>query len=1360
MFKRIFIFFVFVVFLSFQLTSQMTFEMKDTTVAECDGIHTDSDFKTFPAGHYDELENYTFTICPGVGATIYYTFTSFWTEGGIDTVNFYNGPSTASPFIAQYSGNLNGSLPPTIVANSGCLTITFHSDGSLEFPGWIANWNSTAPPVTAPTVNMSAIKPPTCDSNSFIIEFDRKLHCDSIVNATYSLLGNNAPNIVNVTKYSCTNDSSFYARVWLNTPFIFNCEYELIMNLNIPDICDSVYQFTIRDTFDFTTCNMLAQIVSSNDSICFGDCATVEVTNPTNCNTYTYAWSNGLPSTMGPHNVCPTVTTTYYVTVTETATGNQYYDSVRIKVLDTLDKENGISTLGTSEPPSCNDRWFRVKFDNSLPCYLLDSVTFTLTSTAGIFNVSNKIPLNCTNGFLDSVRLRLNAPFVQNCEYYLEFNLTFTDSCEGPITIIARDTFQITDCPFTLTTIYDDTVCLGSCTNLRAISSGCDGYTYLWSNGLPNSGGPFNICPTGDTTFTLQVTEISTGLVLNDTITIKYIDPTINPVSPICIGDPSINLSAQTAGGSWSGNGITNSSLGTFDPSSAGAGTHSIIYSINSCTDTVQITVIQVNARSNRNWCASGIPRNLPNGLPVGGVWSGTYVNSATSQFTPTVYGNFTAYYTVNGCTDSINIFVDTIAFGYDTDTICGSSPPFNIPFTPPGGNWSGTGITSGANGTFDPSLASNGSNLVNYFYKGCRDTVNIVVVAVNAGPDTNACPSQSPFNLATGFPAGGIWSGTGITNTAMGTFNPGATIGNWTDTVFYTFGGCPDSLIVDVIQTNISADTLFTCPSQDSIPINSITGLNVNPNYGIWSGNGVQIHGGVYYLYPRFLGNGYHTIFYDKNTCQDSVIIGIYPDSLSYQDTTICSTHPSFKLDSINNMPGATWTGTGITNSSTGEFDPSVSGNGTHTITYNTIGGVCNKTIDVTVYQFVAANITFPDTVCYTNANTPITVVPAAGTWSGTGNYNQTTGVFNPAVAGTGSHQVIYTFGTGVCQTSDTKNIWVRDSLTISLTASPDSICLGSSSTLTGLASGGNPSPNYQYTWSHTASTSNSDIVSPNTTTQYILTLNDGCSDPSSDTVTVTVLEVIPNLITSPIQCFGNLGFATYDLTQKPIYNFNWTNPPSTADTVFAMGFDSVFLTVSNNYGCSVDTFMVIPSYADINADFDLNPDIFPKCLSSDNKTLVVTDRSTGAVTGSWDFDDGNVLPYIPSNSSETNTYADGGNYTITLIVKNNGPCYDTLTKDICVSDQVFFIADIFSPNGDGINDILYVRSFEAEKLIFRVFDRWGKLVFESTDVDNGWDGTYQGKKLESGVYFYSVEMTITSGEEFLEKGDVTLKR
>ena len=1340
------------------LLSQQTFPMKDTTVVECDGIHTDSDLKTFPSGHYLANEDYTFSICPGTGATIYYTFTSFHTESLIDSVTFYNGPDTTSPRIGTYSGNLNGALPPTIVANSGCLTITFKSDGVLEFPGWIANWVSTAPPVLEPKLEVSSLAPPTCDSTSFLIEFDQNIHCDSITSATSRIIGFNAPNIVNVSKVGCVNDSSRFARIWLDSAFIYNCEYQLEMEINIPDICDSVYSFTILDTFDFTNCDISATLSATYDSICFGDCANIEVTTPSTCNTYSYNWSNGLPSTPGPHSVCPTITTTYSVLVTETTSGKTFNDSVTIKVLDTVEKDYQIS-VNSSEPPQCNDQFFIVKLSNPLRCDLLDSAIFTLTSSAGSYMVTNVYPLSCTNNVLDSVRLRINPSFTRNCDYILNFNLNFIDSCEGAVSITARDTFQITDCSFTLRTVYNDTLCYSNCTSVRAVASGCSGYSYNWSNGLPNSSGPFSICPIGDTTFYVTVTELSTGLVLIDTIEIKSIDPTIASVSPLCSYDTAFNLVASTLGGTWSGIGIIDPSAGTFDPNSAGAGTHLITYQLNSCQDTIIILVTSAEAGPDLNLCASGIPVNLTTGTPTGGIWGGTYVSTTLGSFTPTIHGNFTSYYNVNGCVDSLNVLVDTISFAFETDTLCSNSAPIYIPFSPIGGSWSGSGIISASSGIFSPSTANNGSNLVSYFYKGCRDTVNMVINTVSAGIDTNSCPSQSAFNLSPGIPSGGVWNGTGVSS--IGLFTPATLSGNWNTNLVYSYRGCSDSIQMQVVQTNIIPDTIFLCPSLDSLLVRSISTLLTEPNYGSWSGTGIQTFGTQHYIYPRNLGHGFHTIFYDKNSCQDSVTIAIYPDTLTITDTTVCSTQTAFMLDPVNNMAGAIWQGTGITNSQTGMFDPSVAGVGTHIITYQTQGNVCNKIISVTVYQFVTAAITLPDTFCFATNSITIPAIPSGGTWSGTGNYNQTTGTLNPALAGPGMHQIIYSYGSGVCRTSDEKNIVVRDSILADLTSSADTICLGNSVNLVGFASGGFPSPSYSYSWSHSLANTNTLTESPISTTQYIFTVNDGCSNPNSDTVNVVVLSITPTLITNPISCFGELGFASYDLTQKSIYTVNWTRPVSLADTIIGTVKDSVFLTISNRFGCSLDTFMVMPGYDFLQANFTMNPDIYPRCLSSEEKTVIVTDGSVGVTQGFWDFGDATTpLPYTIGNSIETHTYSGGGTFTVSLVVKNTGPCFDTLTRDLCVSEIPFFIADIFSPNGDGMNDFLYVRSSEAEKIEFLVFDRWGKLLFESDDVNIGWDGTYKGRKAEEGVYFFSVKMTLISGEEVLEKGDITLIR
>lgn len=82
------------------------------------------------------------------------------------------------------------------------------------------------------------------------------------------------------------------------------------------------------------------------------------------------------------------------------------------------------------------------------------------------------------------------------------------------------------------------------------------------------------------------------------------------------------------------------------------------------------------------------------------------------------------------------------------------------------------------------------------------------------------------------------------------------------------------------------------------------------------------------------------------------------------------------------------------------------------------------------------------------------------------------------------------------------------------------------------------------------------------------------------------------------------------------------------------------------------------------------------------------------------------------------------------------------------------------FTPNGDGNNDILYVRSTSISSIrMFRVFDRWGAMVFETTDMADGWDGTHDGRPMNPGVFVYYVEaLCPLNGSTILKKGNVTL--
>ncbi|MBI5218967.1 MAG: gliding motility-associated C-terminal domain-containing protein [Bacteroidia bacterium] len=104
-----------------------------------------------------------------------------------------------------------------------------------------------------------------------------------------------------------------------------------------------------------------------------------------------------------------------------------------------------------------------------------------------------------------------------------------------------------------------------------------------------------------------------------------------------------------------------------------------------------------------------------------------------------------------------------------------------------------------------------------------------------------------------------------------------------------------------------------------------------------------------------------------------------------------------------------------------------------------------------------------------------------------------------------------------------------------------------------------------------------------------------------------------------------------------------------------------------------------------------------------------------------------------------------------------------DTVTiyvKDVFCAEPYIYVPNAFTPNNDGNNDILYVYTNMADEIYFAIYDRLGDLVFVSTVVTTGWDGTYKGKELGSAVFIYHLKVTCFNGEIFEKKGNVTLLR
>jgi gliding motility-associated-like protein len=115
---------------------------------------------------------------------------------------------------------------------------------------------------------------------------------------------------------------------------------------------------------------------------------------------------------------------------------------------------------------------------------------------------------------------------------------------------------------------------------------------------------------------------------------------------------------------------------------------------------------------------------------------------------------------------------------------------------------------------------------------------------------------------------------------------------------------------------------------------------------------------------------------------------------------------------------------------------------------------------------------------------------------------------------------------------------------------------------------------------------------------------------------------------------------------------------------------------------------------------------------------------------------------------------------YVLTVIDKNG--CIDTAHMMVFVDEFCFepFVPTAFSPNGDKENDKMYVRSNCLKNFSFKIFDRWGEKVFETNDLNHGWDGTFRNEPMNAAVFVYTLEGYLSNGKEVKKKGNITLVR
>lgn len=268
-------------------------------------------------------------------------------------------------------------------------------------------------------------------------------------------------------------------------------------------------------------------------------------------------------------------------------------------------------------------------------------------------------------------------------------------------------------------------------------------------------------------------------------------------------------------------------------------------------------------------------------------------------------------------------------------------------------------------------------------------------------------------------------------------------------------------------------------------------------------------------------------------------------------------------------------------------------------------------------------------------------------------------------------------------------------------------------------------------------------------------------CNAPQTDTI---ALRVAANVVASFEAPANACAPATIEFnnTTKGGETFTWDfgdgSPVSTdiypTHTYQNPGTFTITLRAVDNNTCNIqdDTSRSIVISGAPTADFSFTP-----TKPEENTPVTFVNQSTDAVSYHWDFGDGVA-------STETNPvhqYNKTGTYDVCLYATNQYGCEDTICQQVAaIVIPLFDVPNAFSPNQDGMNDVLLVRGFGISRLNFKIFNRWGQLVFESNDPSIGWDGRFKGAVQPMDAYAYSIYIEFSDGTKANKNGSVTLLR
>lgn len=274
-------------------------------------------------------------------------------------------------------------------------------------------------------------------------------------------------------------------------------------------------------------------------------------------------------------------------------------------------------------------------------------------------------------------------------------------------------------------------------------------------------------------------------------------------------------------------------------------------------------------------------------------------------------------------------------------------------------------------------------------------------------------------------------------------------------------------------------------------------------------------------------------------------------------------------------------------------------------------------------------------------------------------------------------------------------------------------------------------------------------------------------CNSPDSVTQQLRVAATLKaNFITPLNGCVPYT--ASFINNSAGGQQFNWdfgdgsTSTDETPTHLYtSSGSYTIKLVVKDNSTCnpidSIETVITVRSSP--LASFSFTPSKDPLPI---NKPTTFINESSDGVRFFWDFGDGTTLLSSSKIEPIVHQYGVGGKYKACLTVTSSFGCTDDTCQEVGTAvNAVVDVPNAFTPNGDGVNDYVRVFAFGVKSMNWRIFNRFGQLVFQTTDMNAIWDGTFEGEAQPQEVYSYVLDLLFFGKDKPEQKrGDITLLR